>query len=634
MLVQSHYNWTEKFLLMRKMKIKINRNTNLRRHNFKTTGIIISFLAILVITSLLTFISSVEASVSITSPSAGADVVEGTTLQLTADVVGDPGVVAVKFRIDGGVVYTDTTIPYQYDYTVPVGIAGFIVSAIAVDQGDTTISTSADVSVSVLSDQIPTVSITGPGECGVYVVEGEEVTLTAYATDDTGIASVTFSANGQEIFVDTSFPYEGPTTIPVGLATFDIEAISEDLSGKSSVPDTCSLNIFYTDVIGQVEDEFGSPVEGVVVNSNGHTATTISDGTFLISNVSATSIQVEATVTVGSQLFVVRSGSFGAVRDGTTDVLILALVKADEYDSDGDCLPYSLEKALGLDPYMDDTDGDGTLDGEGDYDRDGISNCEEVLLTSNPLERDSDGDGFVDGYENTRGTDLNDNASTPTVDIYVDPIAADGGDGTNGSPFNKIQDALDAAQNYGLIQLANGTYTGYKNKGLSYGGKPLMVVSENGAENCIIDCEMNGSGFVFNNAEGQLSILKGVTVRNGRGVNGGAIYCSAAGPTIQNCTFERNSATEGGGIYISSISGITLQNCTFTDNNSTRYGGAIYNSSSDSMTMENCEFADNSSEEDGGAIYNNNSNSMTMANCAFTNNSAGAGGTIYNNTSD
>ena len=63
-------------------------------------------------------------------------------------------------------------------------------------------------------------------------------------------------------------------------------------------------------------------------------------------------------------------------------------------DSDGDCLPDGLELLIGTDPSQDDSDGDGTQDGDedndqngipdrdDDYDQDALTNCEEAPIPS------------------------------------------------------------------------------------------------------------------------------------------------------------------------------------------------------------------------------------------------------------
>ena len=60
--------------------------------------------------------------------------------------------------------------------------------------------------------------------------------------------------------------------------------------------------------------------------------------------------------------------------------------------------------------------------------------------------------------------------------------------------------------------VADGTYTGAGNKDLDYKGKAITVISENGPEITIIDCEGEGRGFWFHTNEGENSVLSGFTI--------------------------------------------------------------------------------------------------------------------------
>ena len=71
------------------------------------------------------------------------------------------------------------------------------------------------------------------------------------------------------------------------------------------------------------------------------------------------------------------------------------------------------------------------------------------------------------------------------------------------SEYGTIQSAIDDANDWDVIIVADGVYTGEGNRDLDCLGKAITVRSENGPENCIIDC--NGikaephRGFYFNN---------------------------------------------------------------------------------------------------------------------------------------
>ena len=224
-----------------------------------------------------------------------------------------------------------------------------------------------------------------------------------------------------------------------------------------------------------------------------------------------------------------------------------------------------------------------------------------------------------------------------------------------------IQSGINGAINGDTILVADGTYTGDGNRDIDFMGKAIVVMSENGPEVTIIDCE--GSeldphrGFHFHSGEGAESILQDFTIRNGfQSGEGGAIHCSLySSPTIMNCTFSGNSTvSRGGGIYNWYFSDPTVTNCTFIGNsavagggmynyysfptvtncifsgNSADYGGAMFNALNSSPTVTNCTFIGNTANNDGGGMYNEHRSSPAIINCTFSNNSAVSGGGMYN----
>ena len=146
--------------------------------------------------------------------------------------------------------------------------------------------------------------------------------------------------------------------------------------------------------------------------------------------------------------------------------------------------------------------------------------------------------------------------------------------------FNNIQAAIDDSNDGDTIIVADGTYTGDGNRDIDFGGRAITVSSENGPNNCIIDCEGtyedNHRGFYFHSGEDVNSVVEGFTITNGHGFVepgpypswylGGAIYCISSGPTIKNCVITANKATQGGGIFAWGNSSPTIINCTISEN--------------------------------------------------------------------
>ncbi len=113
------------------------------------------------------------------------------------------------------------------------------------------------------------------------------------------------------------------------------------------------------------------------------------------------------------------------------------------------------------------------------------------------------------------------------------------------SQYWRIQAAINASVNGDTVLVADGVYAGSGNKNLDFSGKAIVVMSDNGAENCIIDCENDGRGFYFHSSEDTNSVLKGFTVRNGRTYPGGGIFCNCSSPKITDCVLKDNVAVGG-----------------------------------------------------------------------------------------
>jgi len=195
-------------------------------------------------------------------------------------------------------------------------------------------------------------------------------------------------------------------------------------------------------------------------------------------------------------------------------------------------------------------------------------------------------------------------------------------------PYPTIQSAIDASVNGDTIIIADGIYTGDGNHDIDFLGKAITLQSENGPENCIIDCENNGRAFILENHEGRTSKIIGFTIRNGYVVHnhGGAIFLSESRPTISGCIFENNSAAQtqtgrmafGGAIHCSYDSNPLISDCIFR-NNDGAWGGAVSASPEASPRIKGCQFIDNTSIHLGSALFFSNSQA-DVCNCLFVGN--------------
>ena len=206
--------------------------------------------------------------------------------------------------------------------------------------------------------------------------------------------------------------------------------------------------------------------------------------------------------------------------------------------------------------------------------------------------------------------------------------------------YSTIQEGIDEAEDGYIVLVADGTYTGDGNQDIDFTGKAIVVISENGPEVTIIDCNGSASdphrGFYFHSGENSTSILSGFKIINGYVTGslpeenyGGGIYCSESSPTITNCTVSGNTAVySSGGIYCSN-SNPTIENCTISGNSAGSHGGGIYCYES-SPTISNCTLSENSVTVNGGGIYCCYNSSPTILNCTISGNSVtDGGGGIY-----
>ena len=187
--------------------------------------------------------------------------------------------------------------------------------------------------------------------------------------------------------------------------------------------------------------------------------------------------------------------------------------------------------------------------------------------------------------------------------------------------FETIAEAVNFALDDSLILVADGTYGGTNNCNISFRGKALTLMSENGPENCILDCDLLHRAFEFTTHEGPDSVLEGFTIKNGGGETGGAILIEDASPTIRNCVIVGARSGRGGGIYAIRSSSV-VENCQVVENVSLGNGGGIQMDDStlilrNTIVVWNLAFS-------GGSGVHCESSSPEIRHCSIANN-AGIG---------
>ncbi len=215
---------------------------------------------------------------------------------------------------------------------------------------------------------------------------------------------------------------------------------------------------------------------------------------------------------------------------------------------------------------------------------------------------------------------------------YVDTVH--GSDSYNGlttaKAFKTIQRGINVAANGDTVVVVAGVYRGTGNKELDFGGKAIVLQSQDGPDSTVIDCQGSGRAFYFHAAETAASVVQGFTLTGGNSTKGAAIYCVSSSPTIRGCVISGNttSSTSSGIVYCTTSSNVVLSGCTIKE--STGSSSAVRFDNSAGQVI-NCLVYGNSMTASGGAIRCENGNKTTVVrNSTVANNSAvGSGGGLW-----
>ena len=183
-----------------------------------------------------------------------------------------------------------------------------------------------------------------------------------------------------------------------------------------------------------------------------------------------------------------------------------------------------------------------------------------------------------------------------------------------------------------------------------------IVIDGNG--HSIDACEKAAVFFIT----GKNIIIQNITLKNGRGIKGGAIH-NKGNLTIKESTLTKNTAEDGGAVYNDQKSNLTIINSTIRENIAKNDGGAICHSFNYGLTevrrslkevelrrypelhamaernaqwterrlrekeiensrliIEESSITNNTAKNNGGAIWQNNENTLTLNNCNFSDN--------------
>jgi len=220
------------------------------------------------------------------------------------------------------------------------------------------------------------------------------------------------------------------------------------------------------------------------------------------------------------------------------------------------------------------------------------------------------------------------------------------------SEYATIDDGIVAAQVGDTVLVAPGVYSGPGNRSLSFYGKDIVLVSEEGAEQTVIDVQANFSqparALLIDGGESPAAVLDGFTIINGfmstqpdfappqdlHDLSGGGFKVNLySNPTIRNvivrnchseftgggASIEIGSAPtltgvliesctagiQGGGLSVESGSTPVIEACVFTGNRS-RIGGGMFTdvgSFGPPWRVVDCTLASNFAQDSGGGIF-------------------------------
>ena len=186
-------------------------------------------------------------------------------------------------------------------------------------------------------------------------------------------------------------------------------------------------------------------------------------------------------------------------------------------------------------------------------------------------------------------------------------------DGTGDVPT--IQAAVDAARHGDTLLLVAGTYTGDGNRDIDLHSKALVIRSESGAEQTIVDCEATSEdphrGFVLSGAS-ESTVIEGLTVAHAY-----APFDIVSGDVIGNPS-ETDMWSIGGGMLCLGSSPI-IRNCHFVGNWGRNFGGGMACLFGGAPRLEACQFSSDSADA-GGGLYCRLNASPIISNCSFTEN--------------
>jgi len=180
---------------------------------------------------------AVAPSTSITAPADGATVSAG-AVTVTAAAADNVAVTSLDLQVDGVTVGADAAAPYSFSWVATAG--AHTLRTVAHDAAGNT-GTSAEVHVTATAPDVtaPTAAITSPADgASAY----GPTTVTATASDDTGVTSVDLTVDGTVVDSDATAPYSFSWSA-TAVGSHTLRAVAHDGAGNTgtSAPVTVTV---------------------------------------------------------------------------------------------------------------------------------------------------------------------------------------------------------------------------------------------------------------------------------------------------------------------------------------------------------------------------------------------------------
>jgi len=157
-----------------------------------------------------------------------------------------------------------------------------------------------------------------------------------------------------------------------------------------------------------------------------------------------------------------------------------------------------------------------------------------------------------------------------------------------------IQAAIDLAEDFDIIIVADGIYTGDGNRDIDLSGRVLMLRSENGPRFTILDSQGTDTSyhraFICQTRTDSTLVIDGFTITGGLHGGGGAMWLRSSSPTVRNCVFADNQGVTSGGAVRCKSSDPVFRNCTFVGSRAPT-GGTMFCIAGSEPLFENCIIA-------------------------------------------